>query len=330
MPLIWSGYAVARAAGLLGVTAFAGSALTQAVVSRLLVDDASIADIATIRRSNGADDPDAEAVDPKQAARERQLSAALKGQQQLDDARQLDTIVEHNLFCPTCRPVASTPTSDTANGELEPSPTTLPLALIATMEAEQPGASLATIRDTERRSTGVYGLGEPVRPGVIVAGVEQGRVVLRSQGELATLEFTAEPEAKPKAQAKAKPKPKKNSREIPGAREAIDCTGNGCTIDREFVEKLLENPRELTRQAKLVPAVENGQTRGFRIHRVRRGTLPQLLGLKNGDTLLSVNGIDLDSMDQAISLYSKLRRASELDLTVERKGKLFEKQISIR
>ena len=61
-----------------------------------------------------------------------------------------------------------------------------------------------------------------------------------------------------------------------------------------------------------------------------QGHLPNLLGLRSGDTLLAVNGSELDSMDRAMGLYVKLRRASNLSVLVERKGKVFEKQISIR
>jgi general secretion pathway protein C len=327
MPLPWSAYAVARAAGLLGVAAFAGSAVTNAVASRLLVSDTALAAAATLEVDRSSpkrdDEPDAKAL-----AREQQLALALDARAEVEAEAGVDLIVSHNIFCPACQPI---PAAD-ATAEQKPamSATELPLALMATMESDDPLSSMATILDTEHASTRVFGVGDPVRPGVFVAGIRRGVVVLRSTEGMQTLGFEA-PEQPKSKKAKAKPKkPKKGSREIPGAREAIECKGNACIIDRKFVEQLMKNPRLLTKQAKLVPAVKDGETRGFRVHRVRTGTLPKLLGLKNGDTLLAVNGTELDSMDQALSLYTKLRRASELSLTVERKGKVFEKQISIR
>ncbi len=329
MPLPWSPYAVARIAGLLLVTALAASAATHAVASRLLLSDTALAAEATIMRDRERADEAERESNAKERAREQQLAAALEAQTEAKNEAGAKLIVGNNIFCPACQPI---PTGEAAEPE-QPAmaPTELPLALLATMESNDPASSLATIRDTERRATRVYAVGDPIRPGVVIAGVSRGLVLLRSAEGTQTLGFADKPEPKRGIKPKGKPKqPKRGKREIPGAREAIECTGNACTVDRGFVEQLMKNPRLLTRQAKLVPAVKDGETRGFRVHRVRRGTLPRLLGLQNGDTLLAVNGTELDSMDRAISLYTKLRRASELSLTVERKGKVFEKQISIR
>ena len=326
MPFPWTPPAIARTAALIAVTALASAAGTRALASHLLLPDEVLAAVEPDSPIGAdLDEPGSDPA-PRGGAPKPDLAAVTDAQRRTARA---GWIVEHNPFCRDCRPVEVT---DASAAESDPRvrATELPLALVATMEASEPAESLATIRDTERRATGLFGVGDEIRPGVVVAGVQPGLVVLREREGLRTLGFP-DPKAKPAPAPAAKPAPaKRNSREIPGAREAIACTGTSCTVDRSFVEKLLANPRQLARQAKLVPAVKDGETRGFRIHRVRPGTLPKLLGLKNGDTLVAVNGTDLDSMDQAIGLYTKLRRASELSLTVERKGQVFEQHISIR
>lgn len=327
-----SAYAVARTTGVLAITFFAGSALTNAAASRLLVSDEALHEQAAGRapaeRASPSVDP---AAERKQAKREELLAAALVDQAESEAARRSELITANNVFCPSCQPTPPSGEGE-AEGAGEPAiaVTELPLALLATMEADDPLASMATILDTERRATGVFALNDAVRPGVFVAGIRRGVVTLRDEQGLATLDFSKPKPAKPKQAVKPKPSPAKNPREIAGASEAINCEGNACTVDRKFVDKLMANPQMLAKQAKFLPAVKDGETRGFRVHRVRKGTLPRLLGLQNGDTLLSVNGTDLDSMDRAIGLYTKLRRASELSLTVERKGKVIQKQISIR
>jgi general secretion pathway protein C len=269
---------------------------------------------------------------------EEQLSAALIEQAASEAAQRRKLITANNIFCPSCQPAGVAGgvaagvagAGETAPGEPVIAATELPLALLATMEADDPLSSMATILDTEHDATGVFGLDDQIRPGVFVAGIRAGVVTLRQGQGVAILDFTAEPPApEPKQPPKQAPA-KKGSREIEGASEAIDCQGDACTVDRKFVDKLLANPQLLMKQAKFLPAVKDGETRGFRVLRVMKGTLPQILGLRNGDTLLSVNGTELDSMDRAMGLYSKLRRASELSLTVERKGKVIQKQISIR
>ena len=320
----------------------AGSALTHAAASHLLISDEALA--AVDRLPVEAASPSADPVaDRKQAVLEDQLSKALVEQAASEAAQRRKRITANNIFCPSCRvgvgagdgagvgagvgAGAGAGAGETASGEPLIPATELPLALLATMEADDPLASLATILDTEREATGVFGLDDQIRAGVFVVGIRAGVVTLRQDQAIAVLDFSA-PE-RPKPAAKQAP-PTKGSREIEGASDAIDCQGDACTVDRKFVDKLLANPQLLMKQGKFLPAVKDGETRGFRVLRVRKGSLPQILGLRNGDTLLSVNGTELDSMDRAMGLYTKLRRASELSLTVERKGKVIQKQISIR
>ncbi|PRQ04657.1 Type II secretion system protein C [Enhygromyxa salina] len=305
-----------RAAGWLGLVALAGSTLTTATASRLLLSDETLVEAA-------ARPADAPAPEPERAARPKPPQTSAQSAPAPAD------LVDHNIFCPSCRPAEAVEPG--AQPQLELAPTQLPLVLLATMESDDPLYSMASIADPERGATGVFGVNEPLRAGVFVAEIRRGRVLLRTGEGLRTLELPDPEQPKSKPKAKSKPKPKKRgSREIPGAREAISCRGNDCTVDRKFVEKLLANPAQLTRQAKLIPAVKDGDIRGFRLSRLRRGTILRLLGLHNGDTLLAVNGVELDSMDRAIGLYTKLRRASNLDVTVLRKGKVFDTHIAIR
>jgi general secretion pathway protein C len=93
---------------------------------------------------------------------------------------------------------------------------------------------------------------------------------------------------------------------------------------------VLANPASLAKQARVMPSVKDGETRGFKFYGIRPGSLPKLLNIKNGDLVTSVNGTELKSMDGAMSLYTKLRRASNLSITVERKGETINKEITIQ
>ena len=45
------------------------------------------------------------------------------------------------------------------------------------------------------------------------------------------------------------------------------------------------------------------------------------LGLSNGDTIHSINGFELDSLDKGLEVYQKVRDASGLQVSVTRRGK---------
>lgn len=259
-----------------------------------------------------------------------------------------DDIRKRNIFCPTCVPEGAEeatpgPLDAAAGGAaggsdslIQPGETKskLPLRLMATMEAEDPELSFATILDEEAGVAGLYGRGDEVRAGVVVTKVDQALVHLRNKAALEYLEL-GDAAPVPTTSTTTKPPtstaPPKNDRSIPGAEEAINCPSeNTCVVERAFVEQLLANPAMLAKQARIVPKQKDDEVLGYKLYGIRRGSLPKLLGLKNGDMVTAVNGEDLKGMDKAMALFTKLRRASNLSVSIERKGKQITKEIQIQ
>lgn len=255
-----------------------------------------------------------------------------------------EDVEKYNIFCPSCVPEVETPVAEAPvdlgrpdgiqPGEIKSS---LALQLLATMESTEPDLSLATIYDADAQITGAYRRGNAVRSGVVIVGVDTGLVHLRNgaQLEYLTVDDDAPPPTSPSTTTTRKDddeKPKKASKyAIDGAEEAINCPDeNTCVVERAFVEQLMSNPAMLAKQARIVPSQRDGETQGFKFYGIRRGSLPKLLGLKNGDMLTEVNGEEIRSVDKAMSLAMKLRRASNLSVTLVRKGKQITKEIQIQ
>ncbi|MCX4245137.1 hypothetical protein [Paraliomyxa miuraensis] len=119
--------------------------------------------------------------------------------------------------------------------------------------------------------------------------------------------------------------PVPSDRTIEGAAEGIQCEAPSgdrweCTIDRAFLEHLLATPALLSKQARIVPGQRDGRIVGYKLYGIRPDSLPKRLGFKNGDMLVAINGIELDSMEKAMNMYIKLRRATSLEIELERKG----------
>lgn len=119
--------------------------------------------------------------------------------------------------------------------------------------------------------------------------------------------------------------PSPTGREIEGAAEAIHCRGQEtllieCEVDRAFIDMLLDNPAMLVKQVRIVPSMRDGKTKGYKLYGIRPGSLPKLLSIKNGDLITHTNGTKLESLDTAMALYTKLRKAPRLELGLERKG----------
>lgn len=342
---------VIKTLGIAAATGLAASAIITQLGTNYLLDATPAASDGEDLEDEDLDDEDGE--DPKKKKKGAKGKASLQfggsnpfsamndKKQAKDNAA--EKILARNVFCPTCVPLTPegeapvTSSGPMQEGRIAPGEikSKLNMRLMATLEAEDPKFSFATIYDGDAGITGLFGRGDSVRADVVVEGVDQGLVHLRNKAQLEYLEIgtvveapkvakSTEPDDKPK-------KKKKNDRAIPGAEDAINCPNdNLCIVQRSFVDQLVSNPAMLAKQARVVPSQKEGKTQGYKLYGIRRGTLPKLLGLKNGDMITSINGEELTSIDKAMGLYTKLRRASQLEVNIVRKGKPITKEIQIQ
>lgn len=332
---------VVQGIGLAVIAGLAASAVVTQLGTMYALDTAGATDEVD-GDTEGDDDEDAS----RPTKRRLNASSSFNRASTLASAKRktAEDVQKHNVFCPTCVPEVETPTVDTPvpfggdpegiqPGEVKSS---LALQLLATMESTDPDLSLATIYDADAQITGAYRRGGAIRSGVVVVGVDTGLVHLRNG---AALEYiSVDDEEKVGARPSSTPKPKEDQKKkkkskyaIDGADDAINCPDeNTCVVERAFVEQLMSNPAMLAKQARIVPSQRDGETQGFKFYGIRRGSLPKLLGLKNGDMLTEVNGEEIRSVDKAMSLAMKLRRASNLSVTLVRRGKPITKEIQIQ
>ncbi|MBK8264481.1 MAG: hypothetical protein IPK80_24450 [Nannocystis sp.] len=346
---------VLKSLGVTAVVALAASTVTTYVGSSFLYVEkdsaASATDSDSDSDSDGELDEDDKPTAATPSASARSRSSSRKARSESDKEKLLSGLLSQNLFCPSCAPPPPPPpltTTDPAVIGQEPPPldlsrgggvqpgevrTSLPLKLIVTMESSDPRYSQATLLNTETASVRPYWPGDTITRGAVLAAVERGLIHIRNNGQAEYLELGAEvPPPKPK-KPKVEPvaeEPKPDDK-LAGASDAIKCESeNSCTVDRAFVESLFANPMALAKQARVVPSVVDGETRGFKFYGIRNDSLPKMLGLKNGDLLTSVNGNEVKTVDDAMSLVTKLRQASNLSIAIERKGKTINKEITIQ
>lgn len=93
-----------------------------------------------------------------------------------------------------------------------------------------------------------------------------------------------------------------------------------CSVDRAFVDALLAAPASAMKQARVVPKMTDGEMIGLKLYGIRPRSVPKLLGLKNGDSVLSIGGAPLDGMDAMLEAFNGLRGAERVELALERKG----------
>jgi general secretion pathway protein C len=92
-------------------------------------------------------------------------------------------------------------------------------------------------------------------------------------------------------------------------------------LDSRRVQQSLANPEQILTDARLLPNIINGKQEGFKISEVVPDGIYHGLGLKNGDTLLRVNGLEISNPEVAIQAMSALRGMNRVGLDIIRNGK---------
>ena len=94
-------------------------------------------------------------------------------------------------------------------------------------------------------------------------------------------------------------------------------------------QELLKNPAKLGDYVRISPVRENGEVRGYRVNPGKDKTLFEEAGLQKGDLAVELNGIDLTDTQQAFTLMQEFPTMTDMTLSVERGGQLYELYFSI-
>jgi type II secretory pathway component PulC len=105
---------------------------------------------------------------------------------------------------------------------------------------------------------------------------------------------------------------------IDGARGAVVCSPHGCTIRRSFVERLLHDPGLLGPAARVEGVGEPGGPHGLRVLGVYPGSVADLLGLRNGDVIVELDGRPMRSPEDLGGLGGSLGDRDGIALTLHR------------
>ncbi len=279
---------------------FGGKAASHYVEGRFLTDAAKAPKIDAITRA------------PVQSSAARSKSGAPLG--------------DRNIFCSECLPpVPVAATTQPGDGSTVPS-TSEPLQLIATSVHPKGGAwSMATILNTSTQAQGGYVEGAEI-PGAGVIKTIQYKYVdfenAKNGKRLERIALLDEPRAvaAPVVAAVADNTPKDDmSASLDAGIKKIDDTN--FEIDRSLVDKLLANPLAVSKGARVTPSIKNGKPNGIKLYAIRPSSIYAKLGLANGDTIHSINGFELDSLDKGLEVYQKVKDASGLQVSATRRGK---------
>lgn len=248
-----------------------------------------------------------------------------------------EPLVARNMFCSSCLPAEP---EEAVAGEVidsdSPPLTSLPLRLVATNVSSELEYSFATIQNTSTDRQGSYSIDQEIPESGAIVRISAKHVDFKNETskrvERISL-LSAKSSSRPKAVAKAsKPKSKNAKNDLlamidEGVNKISDTEFE---IDKDVVDKILENPMAVARGARIVPSIKNGKANGFKLYAIRPSSMYAKIGLMNGDTIHAINGFELTTPDKALEVYAKLRSASSLSVNATRRGKPVSLNYSIK
>ena len=243
-------------------------------------------------------------------------------------------LADRNMFCSSCRRAAAADAAPVVAADGTPPATSLPLRLIAThVAAGRPGSgrSAATVLHDPSGSQGAFALGDRL-PGAGAIVRIGGRSVdfenpAAGRVERLALDEKKAPPAAPagdRTPAGEEQRPDARRHERAGADPALQAQLDSGVraidettfeVDRKLVEDVLARPQAAARGARIVPRAD-----GLRVFAVKPDSAHARLGLRSGDIIHAVNGIDLSSADKMLQAITQLRNESSIALSITRRS----------
>lgn len=148
-----------------------------------------------------------------------------------------------------------------------------------------------------------YSIGQDVVNGVNLQAIFADRVVLSRNGQLETLRLDKD----------------KPSAGFTGDGAQSTSTGGATTLG-QVRQELLADPNKAAEYIRVQAVSASGQMKGYRVYPGQNQTLFNNAGLRPGDLVTSVNGVQLDDTQKAMQMLSDLSKAGSANLVVDRGG----------
>jgi general secretion pathway protein C len=186
--------------------------------------------------------------------------------------------------------------------------------LVGTSEGS-PENSFAVIEDLQSREQTFYHLndhlaGNPAQ----IARIRRNEVQLAYAGGSETLRIQLEEEKT----ALPPPPPAGNPNPAADAKGIRQLGSNKWVLDRNEVAHHLDNLNQLMTQARVVPNFSDGKPDGFRMFAIVPDSFYDQIGLKNGDILERVNGIEIKDPESFLSVFQRLKDENNINVDVIR------------
>lgn len=225
-------------------------------------------------------------------------------------------IEKRNLFKVALEEKKDTPSLDNEVPLVENlEKTSLDLKLLGTIILE-PQGGFAIIQEGRKKEQKRYQKGDTIQNAQVKAVLRE-KVILYYKGKDEVLLMEA---------AKGSAAPAGLS--FPPVRTSLE-PGEKNTLSRSLVDEALGNINKLMGDVRVRPHFSRGKPDGLLLYGIKRDSLFQTMGLKNGDIIMGVDGKEIESVDDALTFYEQLKNSSDVNVQIKRRGKTKEIQYHV-
>jgi general secretion pathway protein C len=195
----------------------------------------------------------------------------------------------------------------------------LPLRLLGTAALADAARSWAAVEDLESREHLVVRPNDQLKGGAKVLRIDRRRIVLQNGPRREELRLEEGPSAEQPPRAAVRP----SRGRTPQAARGDDIRANvrrlaenRFSIPRADVDSLTNNPAALFSQARILPKYQDGEMIGVQVNSIKAGSLFEQIGIRDGDTITEMNGVQVTGQQESAQILRELTEAKEFDVSV--------------
>jgi general secretion pathway protein C len=233
------------------------------------------------------------------------------------NANNINKLISQNLFGnAAAKPVVAKVQETTDVPE-----TKLNLILSGVVSSDDPNRGAAIIQ--YRNSQGTYGVGDKIEgTNVTLDEIYVDRVIIKNRVTRETLMLDGiDFEEANKKRARDNELANQNTSAVNGpSNKVVQNQSARAQAVREARLQLSQEPASFTQLISLVPHRADGVFVGFKVAPGKKPQLFNSVGLKNGDIVVQLNGLDLSNLQQSQEAMTQLQEAETLQLEILRDG----------
>ncbi len=237
-------------------------------------------------------------------------------------AYDLNPIITRNIF--NLKGIIPDAESDGSRAcSLEPFKSSLPYKISGILFG---GTSQSSLVVLEGSTNGIYKVGDHLPQGGTVHEIEKNRIYVVNKNCPEYIELAIDLPKDPRLSRSPQ-----NASGAAYKEDGFERNGNATTATKQWVNNLLTNDFAKTlEEAKASPNIVGGQVKGFSITNITPNSVYAKLGLRDGDVVSAINGIELNDAARAIQTLNSMRNENTIEMQVVRGGQTISFKVNVQ